>query len=142
VSALDTHDEYGKPNDWYKYVEFWGRSAQTSYSGYAGFSLLKGIKASSITSMQVQVNYQGPGTATQIWTWSLYNWVTDSWVNIGNNAAAPDWGPWTMLAFNIKDAFADYFSPAGALRLGLKSNNAKDNADIDYEAAVITSTGS
>ena len=139
VSALDVMDQSGTANNWNNYVEFWGQSAGTAYAGYAGFTLPGSVTPSSITGLQVQVNYQGPATAAQIWTWSLYDWATSSWVSVGTNAGAPDWGAWTLLSFNASGTLADYVSSSGELRLQLTSNNASDNADIDYEAIVVTS---
>jgi hypothetical protein len=142
VSVLDVRDQSGTPNDWNRYVEFWGQPAGTAYAGYTGFTLPGSVAPSSITGLQVQVNYQGPAAGTQIWMWSLYNWASSSWVSIGTNAAAPDWGVWTLLSFAAGGTLADYVSSTGALRLQLTSNNASDNADIDYEAIVVTSTAS
>lgn len=142
VSAMDVRDQSGTANNWNNYVEFWGQGAGAAYAGYTGFTLPGSVAPSSITGLQVQVNYQGPATTTQTWTWSLYNWSTSSWVSVGTNAGAPDWGAWTLLSFNAAGTLANYVSAAGAMRLQLTSNNASDNADIDYEALVVTSNAS
>src|SRR5258708_9798771 len=78
VSVLDTRDESGTANDWHKCVEFWGQSAGTAYAGDTGFTLPGSVAPSSITGLQVQVNYQGPAARTQTWTWSLYDWASSS----------------------------------------------------------------
>jgi hypothetical protein len=133
-SSIDILDESGTTNTWSKYVEF-----QNLYTGYQVFTLSTSISPSSITAMQVKVNYQGPSTSTQTWTWKIYNWTTGAYTTVGTNAGAPDWGTWKVLTFNISGTFSNYVRRSdGQIRLQLLSNNSADAADIDYEAIVVT----
>ena len=134
ASSIDLLDESGTANNWNKYVEFDGL-----YAGYQIFALPTSIAPSSVTNIQIQVNYQGPSTSTQTWTWQIYNWVSGAYVTVGTNAGAPDWGAWKILTFNVPGILPNYVRASdGQVRLQLVSNNAADNADIDYEAVIVT----
>jgi hypothetical protein len=135
VSNLARQDLSGTTDGWNRYVEFSGR-----YDGYLNYALPDTLAASSITGIQVRVNYRGPGPATQIWHFELCNWVSLQWVTVGSNATAPDWGRWTVLTFTASGKVADYVSSSGGLRLRLWASNAADAADIDYAAVVLTTS--
>ena len=134
VSNLAVQDLSGTTDNWNKYVEFGGQ-----YSGYLSYSVPAGISPASIGGIQVLVNYRGPATATQTWTFMLYDWTTGSWSTIGSNAGAPDWGSWKRLVFTAAGTPARYVSSGRSIRLRLVANNAKDAADIDYAAVLLTS---
>lgn len=139
-TSIDILDESGTTNTWNKYVEFQTTSNAT-YVGYQVFSLGTSIPPSSVTGLQVKVNYQGPDTGTQTWTWQIYDWIHSSYATIGTNAGAPSWGAWTILTFNVSGTLANYVRASdGEIRLQLLSSNNADNTDIDYEAVVVTSS--
>jgi len=134
ASSIDILDESGTMNDWNKYVEFQGQ-----YAGYQVFTLPTSITPSSVTAVQVKVNYQGPSSGAQTWTWQIYNWAASTYTTIGTNAGAPSWGAWTILTFNAAGTLANYVRASdGQIRLQLVSNNGADSADIDYEAVLVT----
>ena len=138
-AVLGVQDQSGTTDTWAKYVEFGGALASANYSGYATYALPGTVTAASITGLQVNANYRGPATATQTWGFALYNWSTSAWVSVGTNATAPDWGAWKLLSLPATGVLANYVSSTGALRVRLTSNNAADNADIDYLAVAVTS---
>ena len=134
ASSLDLLDESGTKDNWSKYVEFSGK-----YVGYQVFALPAGIAAGSVKSIHVQVNYRGPSTSSQTWTWQIYNWITASYVSVGTNAGATDWGAWKLLTFAVPGTLGNYIrSTDGQIRCQLLSNNSADAADIDYEGVIIT----
>ena len=134
ASSIDLLDESGTANIWNKYVEFQGK-----YAGYQVFNLPVGIAPSAVKSIQIQVNYQGPATASQTWTWQIYNWVSAAYVTVGTNASAPDWGAWKLLTFTVPGTMSNYIrSSDGQVRIQLLSNNSADAADIDYEAVIVS----
>ena len=135
VANLGVMDLSGTTDGWNRYVEFMGQ-----YNGYLSYAVPASIPASSITGIQAQVNYRGPATGTQTWTFKLYNWTTSAWVTLGTNATAPDWGAWKLLAFTASGTAANYISTTGAMRLQLLANNANDAADIDYAALILNNT--
>jgi hypothetical protein len=137
VGNLAEKDLTGSTDGWNKYVEFAGR-----YSGYLAYSVPDNIAVTSISGLAVQVNYRGPGIRTQSWTFQLRNWTTNSWVTVGDNATAPDWGAWKLLTFHTSGRPADYVSSSRALRLRLWAGNDADAADIDYAAVVLTTSPS
>src|SRR5258708_570535 len=138
ANSINLLDESGTSSTWSKYVEF-NTNLNAVYAGYQLFTLPTSIAPSSVTGIQVQVNYRGPSTATQTWTWQLFNWATNSYVTIGTNASAPSWGAWTILNFNATGTLANYVrSSDGQIKVQLVSNNASDAADIDYEAVLVT----
>ena len=138
VSALGLLDESGSSGSWAKYVEFDPKSGST-YAGYQTFVLPTTTAPSSLKTMQIQVNYQGPASSGTTWTWQIYNWTSATWVTVGTNAGAPDWGAWKLLSFSVPGTLSSYVrANDGAMMVQLLSNNAKDSADVDYEAVVVT----
>src|SRR5258708_2575572 len=138
ATSINLLDESGTSSTWSKYVEF-NTNLNAVYAGYQLFTLPTSIAPSSVTGIQVQVNYRGPSTATQTWTWQLFNWTTNSYVTIGTNASAPSWGAWMILNFNATGTLANYVRNSdGQIKVQLLSNNASDAADIDYEAVLVT----
>ncbi len=135
VANLAKLDESGTASNWNKYVEFSGH-----YAGYLSYSVPATVAASSVSAIQARINYRGPATETQRWTFSLYDWTTSAWVALGTNATAPDWGRWKLLTFNASGNVADYISPSDAIRLQLTADNGADAADIDYAAIVLAGT--
>jgi hypothetical protein len=100
------------------------------------------VTAASVVAIQVLVNYQGPARPIQTWTWQIFDWVHNGFVTVGDNFFAPQSKPWTVLNFNIGgNNIADYVRGAdNQIRLQTLSSNAAGDADIDYEALVVTST--
>ena len=139
ATSIAIQDLTGSQDSWNKYVEF-GPNGSQKYDGYQSFTLPTSITPASITSIQVKVNYRGPDSATQIWTWKIYDWTTNSYVTVGTNATAPSWGNWTVLNFNVNGSLANYVrSNDGKIQIGLSANNTADSTDIDYEAVIVTS---
>jgi N-terminal glycosyl-hydrolase-114-associated domain/Galactose oxidase, central domain/Kelch motif len=133
ATSIDLLDESGTSSSWNKYVEFDGL-----YAGYQVFTLPTSIVPNSVTNIQIQVNYQGPATSSQIWTWQIYDWVHSTYVTVGTNAGAPDWGAWKLLTFSVSGTLSNYVrSSDGQVRVQLVSNNSSDSADIDYESVVV-----
>ena len=138
VSALGALDQSGTASSWTKYVEFDPKSGAT-YAGYQTFVLPTSTSPSLLKSIQVQANYQGPAAGTTMWTWQIFNWTSGTWITVGNNAGAPDWGSWKLLSFGVSGTLSNYVRTSdGAVMVQLLSNNSKDSADIDYEAVVVT----
>lgn len=140
VTNLHANDQTGGADEWSKYVEF--LSTGPLYQGYRSYTLPSNIDPSTITSLQVQANYRGPATAGQIWTWSLYNWSSQSWVPVGDNSGAPWWGNWQMLTFDGAGTLADFVdSSTREIRVQVQANNTTDNMDLDYETVLVSHTG-
>lgn len=139
---LDLLDESGIGSSPAKYVQFQAKTAGTTYAGYRNYFLPAAVNPAALVSVQVRVNYLGPQKPTQIWTWQMFDWAHNAFVSVGDNYLAPRQGPWTIFSFNISgNRLANYVRPADRLiRLGLISNNAAGDADIDYESLVVTTT--
>lgn len=138
ASTLAIRDQSGTANNWGKYLEF-TPPASGGYAGTQAFALPASIAPASVSALQVQVNYQGPASATQVWTWKIRNWRTNGWTSLGTNAGAPSWSAWKLLSFNLSGTVADHVRSAdGAIELQLSSSNSADSADIDYTAIVVT----
>jgi hypothetical protein len=116
------------------------------YTGYQVFTLPTSIAPSSITGIQVKVNYQGPSYNRQVWTWQLFNWATNAYVTVGNNSAITpplDWLQWTVFNFTVLGTLANYVRASdGQMRVQIFSNNSVDDTYIDYEAVIVTSSSS
>lgn len=141
ASSMAILDLSGSIDSWSKYVEFGPKSSQ-KYEGFQSFTLPASVAPGSITGIQVRVNYRGPATSTQVWTWKIFDWTTNSYVAIGTNAGAADWGNWGILNFNVSGNFANYVRTSdGRIQIGLSANNTADAVNIDYEAVIVTSGG-
>ncbi len=139
VTNLHVQDQSGSQNNWNKYVEF-TTPGTTQYQGYRTYTVPGSLAISAITGIQVKANYLGPGISEQTWTWRIYNWNTSSWVNLGNNSGG-SWNGWTLFTFNAGGTMSHYVnSSTRQIRIRLQSNNSSDNADLDYEAVILTSS--
>ena len=137
VTNLHVQDQSGSQNDWDKYVEF---NTPTAYAGYRSYTVPTAIATGNITAIQVKANFLGPAPANQTWTWSIYNWSTSAWVTLGTNVGA-SWSAWKLFTFNASGTLANYVkSDTREIRIRLQSNNAADDADLDYEAVLLTYT--
>jgi endoglucanase len=138
AATLDVNDQSGSQWATSKIVQF---NAGSSYSGYESYTLPASISPSSITAVQLKVNYSGACYANQVWTWSLWNWVTNAYVAVGNNNGVACWGNWVMLTFNVSGTLASYVRSSDRyMQVGLTANNGVDGMAEDYEALVVTST--
>jgi len=143
VSALGTMDQAGVQNNSNDYVEFEAAAAGTSYAGYTTYTLPNSIAASSVTGIQILANYTGPSTATQTWTWQIYDWNHSAYVSVGTNVMATANGAWKLLNFNVWGNPTNYVNAStGQIKVQLVSSNSASNAYIDYEAVVVTSNSS
>jgi hypothetical protein len=142
VSALDVLDESGLVSNSTEFVQFKAKSAGATYTGYRTYNLPKSIHAGSISQIRLLVNYRGPMSSTQAWTWSLFDWVNAGYFAVGNNFFAPPFSPWTILNFNLNgNNLANYVRGSdGQIRVQVVSNNTSGDADVDYEALLVTTT--
>jgi hypothetical protein len=138
ATSIDRLDEFGKTNEWVKYLQFQGRSAGVPYFGTRSYQLPADIDVSAVKRIDVQVNYLGPLAERQSWTWYLFDWTTQTWTPIGSNAGTVGWDHWSTLSFTVNQSAGQLVQPGGALLLATASNNAADDADIDYEAVTVT----
>jgi hypothetical protein len=136
LSALFVRDQNWDDNNPAKYVRF--TTPGVRYSGYRNYQLPGGVTPASVTALRIEANYFGSPRSTQTWTWSLYNWNTNAWVVIGNNASVPNM-EWKVLIFNLSSP-ARFISSTGRIRLRLASNNATNDARLDYEAVHVLYT--
>lgn len=136
VSNMHVRDQSGTQDNWNKYVEF--ITPSTAYAGYRSYTLPATITPATISGLQVQANYRGSARAQQIWTWRLYDWSAAGWVVIGDNVGASRWR-WSHLTFAASGNLARFVN-AGTreVRVGWVSNNAVDNAQIDYEVLLVS----
>jgi N-terminal glycosyl-hydrolase-114-associated domain/Right handed beta helix region len=137
VASLALQDQAGSQNDFNKYLEF--TTPNVTYAGYRSYTLPTSVDVSKLTALTLKANFLGPLVSDQTWTWKLYNWSTSSWVTLGNNTGA-SWSAWKAFSFNASGTLATYVSSSRELRVRIESNNAADDADLDYEALVITTT--
>ena len=139
ASSIDLLDESGSTNTWTKYVEF-QTTASANYAGYQVLTLPTSIAPTSVTAIQLKVNYQGPLPASQTWTWQLFDWSSNAYVTVGTNSVdTSGWSAWQILTFNATGTLANYVRTSdGQMRVQLLSNNHADNIDIDYEALLVT----
>ncbi|NWG07050.1 MAG: DUF1906 domain-containing protein [Chloroflexi bacterium] len=132
VPSLSLFDQTGVEDDPAAYLSF--QTPSTYYLGYQSFFLPEETQSRLVSTMLLQVNFKGP--ASQVWTWSIYDWGKNLWVKLGDSIGATP-GQWNSLLFRIRSP-KRYISPGREIRIQLKSNNANGDAKIDYEALHIT----
>lgn len=112
------------------------------YKGYRVFNLPAEVSPSTITAIQAHINYYGPARKHQSWTWSLYSWPKGRWVKVGNSKDAVE-NQWSALTLNLKakaGTFGTFVGPTThTMLLMVQSNNARYDAQLDFEALVVTS---
>jgi hypothetical protein len=136
VTNLNVQDQSGSQNDFSKYVEF-TTPGTAKYVGYRSYNVPASVNLSALTTLQVKANFLGPAATDQRWTWRIYNWVSKSWVSLGDNTGG-SWSAWKTFSFNTSGTLSNYISSSREIRIWLRSSNASDDADLDYEAVVIT----
>jgi len=134
VGNLAVMDQSGTQDNPSAYVMF--TTPNILYRGYRRYFLPTNILRSTVSTLKVKVNYKGPASTSQTWTWYLYDWTGLSWVNIGNNSAAIA-SRWTLLTFNPASPRRFINSTTREIRLLLRSNNASGNAKLDYESILL-----
>lgn len=135
AAALSLQDQSGTDDDWNRYVEF--NTPGVAYQGTRTWILPGAIDPRGITALRFDVHYKGPLKSFQTWTWKIYDWKNRRWTFLGTNAGASGW-QWGMLRFPIGGVLPNYINAARNLKIQLTSNNAADDADIDFEALVFT----
>jgi len=108
----------------------------SSYQGTQSFYLPSDVQPSLLSSLLLQVNFKGPASATQVWTWSVYDWNLNAWVVLGNTTSVTA-DQWKTLTFNLRVP-RRFVSPTREIRVKLHSNNANGDAKIDYTALHLT----
>lgn len=135
VTALRKKDQSGIADNWTAYVEF--TTPATPYRGYLTFTIPADLNVTTVKKMTLRLNYKGPTTAVQRWTWSLYDWSNGRWIKIGDNQAAPAWY-WKLLSFTVPAPYERYLnSSTRQMRLLITSNNATEDMDLDYAAIIL-----
>jgi hypothetical protein len=141
VHNIQVLDQSGLGNNPAKQVTFITLTGVT-YAGYRVYDLPTGIAPSTLATMQVHVNFQGPDKKTQTWMWQIYDWVHKGYVSIGDNMMAFNKSAWKILNFNVPGNLSNYVDGMGQVRIRVVSNNWAGNCNIDYEALVITASTS
>jgi uncharacterized protein YkwD len=113
----------------------------TVYRGTQDFSLGSAYQPADVTGISFRVNFKGPGKSTQAWVWKLYDWNARSWVTIGDNSGVKP-GVWKMLIFDSVVSPQRFVNPSGKIRVQITSNNASQDAKVDFEILRVTVTPS
>lgn len=120
-----------------EYVSF--RPQQARYSGYVSYTIPANVR-STLSGLSLQVNFKSTSAARQTWIWSVYDWNTKRWTDIGN-ISLQNQNLWQPLNFNIA-LQPQYFSRNNEMRIQLRSINASSDARIDYQVLqLVVTTG-
>ncbi len=157
VSALAAKDQRGGENDAARYVQF-GVTGGEDYQGYRSYFLPGAINPAGISTLTLIANVLGPSTATDAFTWSLYDWTTQQYEPLGtqNNcggatgrfACGADkrgFKAWKWLQYTaLGRPLSNYVNPGtGELRVLLSSANATSYLSVDFESlSVFSNSGS
>ena len=134
LPALQTMDQTGVDDDTASYVSL--ATPQGNFTGYHVFHLPLTIRMERVSSLLFQVNFNGPSTDVQVWTWSIYDWETRMWFKLGDTIGSQP-GEWTALTFRVKP-LSMYISSSGEIRVQFRSNNSSEDIKLDYEAFHVT----
>jgi|GEM_PF-2044523 len=134
IPSLGLLEQFGAEDDPATYVSF--QTPNGVYYGYLSFTLPADAQTRLISTMLLQVNFKGPSSSTQTWTWSMYDWDKNLWIKLGDSIGITA-DQWETLLFRIPNP-KRYISQRGEIHTQLNSNNANDDAKIDYEALHIT----
>jgi len=139
ATTIDQLDEDGNTNNWFKYLQFQARTAGAPYFGTRAYHAPIDIVPSGVTRLDIKVNYLGPLPVLQIWTWYLFDWSTQTWTPVGSSAGSAGWNHWSTLSFTVDQAASRFVQAGtGEIALATGSNNAADDADIDYEKVTVS----
>lgn len=133
VAVLTKKDQSGKQDNWKKYLELQPGKAD-HYAGYRIYQAPAGSAARG--ALRVLANLAAPESGTQRWAWSVFNWNRNAWDFLGDNAGAPDW-KWREYSLTAPLDASNYVkNGTREILVQLASDNAADNADLDYESVV------
>ncbi len=133
LSSLGLLDQSGAEDNPAAYVSF--QTPNGVYLGYQSFFLPADAQTRLISTALLQVNFKGPASSTQLWTWSIYDWNKDLWIKLGDSIGTTT-GQWNSLLFRIPNP--QRFLSRHEVRIQLRSSNANGDAKMDYEALHIT----
>jgi hypothetical protein len=133
-SNLNLLDQTGTNDDPAAYVTF--QTPDGPYLGYQSLFLPQGTQAKLVSTMLLQLNVKTPASSTQVWTWSIYDWNTKMWIEIGDTIGlSPD--QWQDITIRIRQP-SKYVSPGNEIRIQLISRNTEGNLKVDYAALHVT----
>lgn len=135
LSSLATLKLSGTEDDPKEYVSF--RPKGSTYRGYLSYTIPAKVKPSSVSGISLQVNFKA-SAPQQTWVWSIYDWKAKDWVVLGKTTVKAQ-NTWQMLKFDLK-LLPQYGSPTREVRIQLRSNNAKSDAQIDYQVLQIATS--
>ncbi|MFT3892404.1 MAG: DUF1906 domain-containing protein [Anaerolineales bacterium] len=134
LSSLSLLNQTGAEDTPAAYISF--QTGDTGYSGYQSFLLPREAVVRTLSTVLLQINFKGPASSMQVYTWSIYNWKSNLWIEIGNTVGL-ETNQWQELVFRIRQPWR-YVSSEREIRIQLQSNNADGDAKLDYEALHIT----
>jgi hypothetical protein len=111
----------------------------TNYIGYRLYQLPATLLPTWINKLQLRANYKGDTINLQTWTWFAYDWLGAKWVKLGDNTQAGN-NTWTLLSFAPAANPQRFVNDTGKIKIKFISNNASDDAKLDYEAIRLTYT--
>jgi len=136
VASLGVLKQSGTDDNAGEYVTF-ETPGSSVYKGYLSFNPPTNIPTGSVSEVSLQVNFKGTATSKQSWIWSVYDWNTKQWVELGR-ASGRTQNQWQMLKFNIP-MLKQYGSSQNEVRIQLRSNNESGDAKVDYQVLQLTS---
>jgi hypothetical protein len=134
VTRLWYLEQSGVDNNADAYVD-----AQTPagvYLGYHSFYFPDDIPTDLIYGALLQVNFNGPATSEQIWTWSIYDWNKGMWIKLGDSIGSSA-NEWNSMVFPLRN-IRRIVSANREVRIQLRSSNASNDLKVDYEAIHLT----
>ena len=134
LSSLSLLQQTGADDAPAAYVSL--QTPNTVYFGYHSFYLPEDTRPDLISRMLLQVNFKGPASTSQVWTWSVYNWNSGQWITLGDSIGTKP-NEWKTILFQVRQPW-QYISSRGEIRIQIKSNNADGDAKLDYEGIHIT----
>ena len=128
VKVMAVKDQTGRNNNAKAYLLL--TTPKVVYDGTQVFNVPASIQKTTLTGMQLKVNFWVPTSGTQKWAWSIFNWKNQSWTLVGTATTTT---AWTMLKFDIANP-QQYVNDSNEIQVEVRSSDASGDAKIDYEA--------
>ncbi len=139
LSVLGRQDQSGFDDVWSNYVEF--TPAPSGVTAIFNYNLPDAFPLSSLSGLQLEVNYKGQVATAQKWTFALFDQTTRTWVIVGSNSFASDW-QWSPGSLAVSGNLSRFFNSSRKIQLRYMTSSAIDASALDYLVLKVFASGS
>ena len=130
LDSLAVMDQTGLDDDSKKNIYF--KETGSNLKAQLKFSVPADLDTHLLTGMKVKINWLGPHSDDQAWSWSLKNVNSSEWDEVGGNfEGGADW-LWTLFSTRIDGDASRYIGTDHKIVLQYKTSNGSNNSNIDF----------